>query len=121
MATLTDKQQTLVWTVLLRGIAAHRAGLTGVVGIDVDRYAARKHGFVGDVAVQFGIGPLRGMPVGSPLFRACPLALASFGSLSNACQLFQADEAVWVCVHNAATDQMVALLFQPSLSPVRYL
>ena len=117
MATLTEKEQALIRAVRLRGIAAHRAGLAGVVGIDVDRHTATQSRFVGNVAVQFGKRPLRSMPVSTSLFLARCFALASFGSLPNVCQLFQADDAVWVRVHNAATDQVVAILFQPSLSP----
>jgi len=117
VAILTDKKQALVRAIRLRGIAAHRACLAGVVGIDIDRHAANQSRFVGDVAVQFGKRPLGGMPVSTSLFLADCFALASFGPLSNVCQLFQADDAVWVRVHDAATDQVIAILFQPSLSP----
>ncbi len=65
------------------------------------------------------------MPIALALFAGdwlmpFPVLLASigtaFGAFANVCQVFQADDAVWVRLHNASTDEVIALLFQPSLS-----
>jgi len=40
MATLTQEQQSLVWAVCIRGVAAPGTGYAGVVRIDFDRQTA---------------------------------------------------------------------------------
>ncbi len=116
MATLTPEQQSLVWAVGSRGVAAPGTGFAGVVRIDFDRHTARQGGFVGDVAMQLGKGPLGGMPVGLALLLRGLFAVRAFGARADMGQVLQADDAVWVRVHNPTTDPMVAILFQPSLS-----
>src|SRR5207247_9005600 len=81
MATLTPEQQSLVWAVGSRGVAAPGTGFAGVVRIDFDRHTARQGGFVGDVAMQLGKGPLGGMPVGLSLLHRGLLAVRAFGSV----------------------------------------
>ena len=44
------------------------------------------------------------------------LAMLALGVFTDMCQVFQTDDAVWVRVHNAPTDTVVAVLLQPSLS-----
>src|SRR5215469_5136062 len=65
------------------------------------------------------------MPVALALFAgdwlmSLPMLFAlvgtAFGAFADVCQVFQADDAVGVRLHNAATDQVIALSFQPSLS-----
>jgi hypothetical protein len=69
--------------------------LTGVIGIDFDRYGARKSRFVSNHGVQFGKRPLRAPTILPALFGRiglCPLpvllALAGlgFGAIPNVCQ-----------------------------------
>jgi len=120
MATLTPEQQSLIWAVGSRGVAAPGTGLAGVVRIDFDRHTARKPGFVGDVALQFSKGPLGGMSVCLSLLLRGFFAVRAFGALADMCQVLQADDAVWVRIHNTTTDTMVASLFQPSLSSAQH-
>src|SRR5258708_3225762 len=56
------------------------------------------------------------MPIGTALLLACFLASFPRDAFSDMCQVLQADKALRVRVHNAPTDGMVAILFQPSLS-----
>ena len=116
MTTLTHEEQALVRPVLGAGKTATRASLAGVVRIDFHGHALCQQGFVGDIAMQLGEGPLGSMLVCPPLLRAGLLAMLVFGALTDVCQVFQSDEAVWVRVHNAMTDLVVAILLQPSLS-----
>src|SRR5436309_2254965 len=116
VATLTHEQQAFVRTVHIRGIAAHGTSFAGGVGIHFHDQAACKRRLVGDVAVQFSKRPLRGMPVCPSLLLARFFAMLALSALSDMCQVLQANYAVWVHVHNTPTDQVVAILFQPSLS-----
>src|SRR6266849_5599343 len=125
LATLTHEEQALIGSVLLGGKATTRACLAGVVGIDFHGHAPCQQGFVREVTVQFSERPGRCVTVCLALLlrnaeRALPVLLAlvgpPFSSLTDVCQVFQANDAMWVHVHNAPTDDMVAILFQPSLS-----
>src|SRR2546426_12507599 len=120
MATLTHEQQALLGTVKGAGVSAPGARLTTIVSIYLHSHTARKRGFVGDVAVQLSKRPLRGMPVCSSLFLARFVASLTFSAFADVCQVFQADETVWVLVYNASTDLVVAILLQPSLSPTHH-
>src|SRR5438034_9616856 len=44
------------------------------------------------------------------------LAMLALGVFTDLGQVFQTDDALWVRVHNAPTDTVVAVLLQPSLS-----
>src|SRR5262249_60313323 len=57
------------------------------------------------------------MPVGAALLHTRLHAMPALGPLADVGQVFQAKECVWVGVYNAPTDEVVALLLQPSLSP----
>ena len=116
MATLTPEQQSLVWAVGSRGVAAPGTGLAGVVRIDFDHHTARQGGFVGDVAMQFSKCPVGSMTVCPSLLLCGFLAMLALCVFTNMCQVFQTDDAMWVRVHNAPTDTVVAVLLQPSLS-----
>src|SRR5260370_1623047 len=125
LATLTHEEQALIGSVLLGGKATTRACLAGVVGIDFHGHAPCQQGFVREVTVQFSERPGRCVTVClallprntlDPLPILLVLVGAPFGTFANVCQIFQADDAVWVHVHNVPTNQVVAILFQPSLS-----
>ena len=116
MTTLTHEEQALVRPILRAGKTATRASLAGVVRIDFHGHALCQQGFVGDIAMQFSESPLGSMVVCSPLLLAGFLAMLAPGALTDMCQVFQSDDAVWVRVHNAMTDMVVAILLQPSLS-----
>src|SRR6266566_2940259 len=125
LATPTHKSESFVGTVRSAGVAAHRASEAAVVGIHLHGHTARKQSFIGDGAVQFSESPLRSVPIALALFAGdwlmpFPVLLALVGTppgaFANVCQVFQADDAVWVRLHNAATDEVIAFLFQPSLS-----
>src|ERR1700694_5285223 len=55
------------------------------------------------------------MSVRSSLRASGFLPMLALGALTYVSQVFQADDAVWVLVHNASTDRVVGSLFQPSL------
>ena len=116
VTTLTHEEQALVGSVLRTGKATTRARLAGVVRIDFHGHARSPQGFVGDIAMQLGEGPLGSMVVCPSLLLAGLLAMLALGVLTDVCQVFQSDDAVWVRVHNAMTDLVVAILLQPSLS-----
>ena len=116
MTTLTHEEQALVRPVLRAGKTATRASLAGVVRIDFHSHALCQQGLVGEIAMQLGEGPLGSMVVCPPLLLAGCLAMRALGALTEVCQVFQSDDAVWVRVHNAMTDLVVAILLQPSLS-----
>jgi hypothetical protein len=115
MATLTHEQQSLVGAIVLTGMPAPGASLAGVVGIHFHRHTACQHRLVGNVAMQFGKGPLGGVPVRSSLLLRGLLPMPAFGAFTDVSQFFQADDAVWVLVHHAPTDLVVGSSFQPSL------
>ena len=120
MATLADKEQALLRAIVLTGIPTHGASPDGVIRIDFHCHTTCTHRFVGNIAMQFSKGPFRGMSVCSSLFPGCFLSMLAPGALTDMGQVFQADDAVWVAVHNAPTDLMVAILFQPSLSSAQH-
>src|SRR5437773_6642884 len=80
---LTDKQETLARTILLAGIAAHGASLTGIVGVHFDGHTAIQRGFVGDHGMQLGKGPLGMTGVGFALLPARFLAMLAFKATLN--------------------------------------
>ncbi len=115
MTVLTDEQQAFVGAVGLRGMPTHRAGLAGIVGIDVDGHASGQEGFVGNHAMQFSKGPLGVGGIGLALLPAGLFACLALGSFSDVGQVFQADEAVGVLVYDAFGNDMIGILLQPSL------
>ncbi len=115
MATLTHEQQPLVGAIVRTGMPAPGARLAGVVGIHFHRHTACKHCLVGNVAMQFGKGPLGGVPVHSSLLLRGFLSMPAFDAFTDMGQVFQADDAVGVLVDNATTDRVVGSLLQPSL------
>src|SRR6266568_5607453 len=115
MTVLTDEQQAFVGAVGLSGMPTHRAGFAGIVGINFDGHASGQEGFVGNHAMQFSKGPLRVGGIGTALLPAGLFAFLAFGALADVCQLFQADQAVWVLVYDAFGNDMIDVLLQPSL------
>src|SRR2546421_2093327 len=105
-----------MWTVRFTCIPDHGASLAGMMSIAFHCHAARQRGFIGDVAVKFSKSPRAGMIISPPLLFARFLASLACASLADISQVLQADHAVWMRVHNPPTDEMVAVLFQPSLS-----
>src|SRR6266516_1985609 len=116
VTTLTHEEQALVRPVLRAGKTATRASLAGEGRIDFHGHALCQQGFVGDIAMQLGEGPRGSMVVCPSLLLAGFLAMRALRALTDVCQVFQSDDAVWVRVHNAITDTVVAILLQPSLS-----
>ncbi len=115
MTVLADEEQALVGPISIRGMPAHRARLARIVSVYLNRHATRKQGFVGNHAVQFSKSPLRVSGIGLPLFLRGFLALLAAGTLSDVCQVLQADEALWVLVYDALGNDMIGVLLQPSL------
>ena len=115
MATLADKEQALLRAIVLTGIPTHGASPDGVIRIDFHCHTPCTHRFVGNIAMQLGKGPLRGMSVCSSLVPGGFLSLLAPGAFTDMGQVFQANDAVWVLVHNAPTDLMIGSLLQPSL------
>lgn len=115
MAPPTHEGQPLVGAVLRRGVPAARTRLAGQVSIDLHRQAPRLAGLVGEKAVQFGKGPRAGVAVRSPLLLRGPLAAPALRVLADMGQVFQADHAGRMRVHDSPTDPVVHSLLQPSL------
>src|SRR2546421_3355095 len=116
MAVLTDKQEAMIGSIGLTGIATHGTGLTAVVGIHLESHRTHKCGFIGNHAMQLGKGPSGIDRIGLALFPTGFLARTSAGSCSDICQVFQSDECLWVCFHHAFRDDVISVLLQPSLS-----
>ena len=117
VTTLAHKEQPLVWAVRRVGIAAPGTGLATVVGIHFDGHTCGKGRFVGNVAVQFSKRPPGGVTICPSLLLARGSALLAFGAFADMGQVLQTNDAVWVLGHDALTDLVVSILFQPSLSP----
>src|SRR6266568_8094516 len=115
MTVLTDEQQAFVGAVGLRGMPTHRAGLAGIVGIDVDGHASGQEGFVGNPAMQFSKGPFGVDCISLALLQTSLFACLALCSFADVCQVFQADEAVGVLVYDAFGNDMIGILLQPSL------
>ena len=115
LATLTDEEQALLPAIALTGMPAPGTRLAAVVGIHFHCHTAYLQRLVGEVAMQFSKGPLRGLPVHSALLLRGVLAMLALGTLTDMGQVFQANDTVGVLVHNAPTDLVVDSLFQPSL------
>ena len=113
---LTHKEQAVLGPVGLARVPTHGACLAGVVGIDFDRHAPRQCSFVSKVAVQFSKSPLGSMMVCPSLLLAGTLSMLALRPFANMCQVLQANDGMWVLIDNAATDLVVAVSFQPSLS-----
>src|SRR5258708_24008865 len=120
VAHLTGEERPLLGPIVRRRIPTARARLTRVIGIHLHRHATSEQGFVGEVAVQLREGPLGGAAVGLPLLLACLPAMPAFGSLADVGQVLQADEAVRARFQDAPTDDMAAVLLEPSLSSAHY-
>src|SRR5579871_5595412 len=116
MALLTDKAQAFVGPIGAAREPTARAHLAGIVRINLDTDAAYQRGLVRQQAVQFCKGPLRGVPVGSSLLLAGPLAVLALGSLANAGQVFQPDEGRGMGLQDVRTDGVVGIQLKPSLS-----
>ena len=71
---------------------------------------------VSNIAMQFGKGPTRGLPLGFPLLPTGFITPFPFGTFTDMGQVFQSNDRVRVLFHNATTDTMLAILLQPSLS-----
>src|SRR5436305_1360040 len=117
LTVLTDKEQALVGTVRSTGMPTPGAGLTAVVGIDLDRHALMHQGFVGEHAVQLGKGPLGVDRIGFSLLARSLLALGAASTLANVGQVLQAHERMRMRARNLLTHHMISVLLQPSLSP----
>ncbi len=116
MTGLTPEEQPFVGPIRRAGIATSWAGLTGTMGIDFHGHTRRSQGFVGDVAMQLSKGPPGCVPVRFALLLAGPFPVLAFRAISNVGQVFQSDDALGMLLHNPTTDEVVAILFQPSLS-----
>ena len=91
MADFTHKEQPLLGPIALAGMAATRAGLTGIVSVHLDAERASQMGFVDEQAMQFGKRPFGGVPVGFPLLFARLLAVFALHPLADVGQVFQSD------------------------------
>jgi hypothetical protein len=116
MAVLTDKQEPMLWAIGITGMSTHRASFACVVGIHIESHTAMQKSFVGNHTLEFGKRPFGVCSVGFSLLLARLFALASFGSVSDLCQMLQPDQAVGVLGHDAFRDAMIGVGFQPSLS-----
>src|SRR5579871_6104119 len=116
MTALAHKEQPLSGPVRFAAIAAVWACLTGVVGVHLHTEGACEDGFVVQKAAQLCKRPLGSMPVDSPLLLCGFLTMFALGPVSNASQVFQADETLGMSAQDVLTDRMIGIQLQPSLS-----
>ncbi len=116
MTVLTEKEQTLVRTVLITGVSTHRASLARVVGIHFDSHRTVQECFVGDHGLQLSKRPFGIGRIGLPLFLGRFRGLLAFRAIADICQIFQSNQTVWVSGHDTLGDDMIGVLLQPSLS-----
>src|SRR5437870_3867217 len=114
---LTDEKQPLVGPIPLAGMRTDRAGLRGIMRINLDRHTLMQEGFIGEHGVQFSKGPLGRGGIGLSLLFARFFARAAFGSLADIGQVLQAKERVRMRTHDLLTHDMIGVGFQPSLPP----
>jgi len=96
LLVLTYEHQSVAWTIALISVATQGAGFARIVCIDFyDKRGTRQGSLIHDDTMQFSKCPLRCVTIGSALFgcegkdlHALFLAFATFGALSNACQVF---------------------------------
>lgn len=117
MAILAHKEQALFRAVVFRGMPTHRTRLTGKVGINLDGHTSMHKGFIGKHTLQFCKCPRTLSGIRFALLGTCASALLTSGTLSNACQMFQANERMRISLYNLLTHSMIDVLPQPSLSP----
>src|SRR5262245_38455308 len=111
MTLATDKEQASLRAVGFTGKATARAQLAGIVGIHFDAEARRKPCLVVQKGMQLSKGPFGGMMVRLALLFARLLPMFAFGSVSDARQVFQANQTVGMGVQNVFTHGVVGLLF----------
>ncbi len=116
MAAAAHKEQAFVGLVLLAGIAAFWADLTGVISLYLHTERTGQASFVVQEGMQFRKGPLGGVPVRPALLLTRFLAVFPFGSFADVRQVFQTDATVGMGVQNALIDTVVGIQLQPSLS-----
>jgi len=64
LGVVAYEPQSLLRAILLRPVAAYRAGLRGVIRIHLDRQGSGKRRLVADEGLQFGKRPLRMHAIG---------------------------------------------------------
>jgi len=112
---LTDKQQSLAWTVIRGSMTAAWAGLTGQIGVDPDHTAVVERRLIGDEGLKFGEGPtaLPGVGFASP-GTGVGLMTAS-DTFADMGQVFQSNQSVRMSVSDLPRDDMVSIQLEPSL------
>src|SRR5260370_10341690 len=120
MAVLTDKQESLVRSIGITRMSTHRASLACIVCVYLDSHRRAQESLVGNHALQLGEGPLRVSGVRSTLLVRGFLAPFALCPFTDICQVFQADQAVWVSKSDACRDHMIGVGFQPSLSSTNH-
>lgn len=116
MTLAADKEQALFRAVGLAGKATARAHLAGIVRIHFDAEASGQPRLVVQEGVQLRKGPLGSMAVGATLLLRGFFAMSALRSVSNVGQVLQADEGRGMGIQDMLADDVVILLFQPSLS-----
>ncbi len=90
---------------LLRYSLAWRQDRKGVPFIPTEgRSTALWQHLVSDIAMQFGKGPTRGVPVGFPLLPTGFITPFPFGTFTDMGQVFQSNDRVRVLFRNARND-----------------
>ncbi len=112
---LTEEEQTLVGPIPFAGMPTDRAGLRGILRVNLDRHTLMQQRFVGDHGVQFSKGPLGIGDIGLSLLFARFFAPPSFRSVSDIGQVLQAQKRVRMSTHESLTHDMIGVGFQPSL------
>src|SRR5579864_8180036 len=106
MAVLTDEQESFVGAIGITGMTTDRTRLACVVRVYIDSHRRVQERLVGNHTLQLRKGPLGIGRISPSLLEASFLALLTPGSLTNVCQIFQADKAVGVSKSDAFGDHM---------------
>ncbi len=115
LTLLTDEEQTVVGPIPLASMPTDRAGLRGIVRVNLDRHTLMQKRFVGDHGVQFSESPLGIGGIGLSLLFARFFAFPPFRSVSDIGQVLQAKQRVRMRIHKSLTHDMIGVGFQPSL------
>ena len=116
LTVLTHKKQPIVRPIFLAGMATTRAGLRGIMGVNLDRHTSTQQGLVRNHALQFRKAPFGGRRVCAALLFRGLLAAFAPGPFSDVCETLQTDQTGGMGMHNAFRHAVIRVGFQPSLS-----
>src|SRR5205807_4292220 len=98
---LTDKHQTMIWSVFITGMTTHRASFACVIGVNLDGHAPSHESLISNHALQLSKRPFGMDGIGFPLLPGRFFAFLAFRSISDICQILQPDQTIGMSGYNA--------------------